>query len=137
MRMDAKKSKVAASAFPARTTVLVRFLTPLVTVLLGAGVVLFGLVVLGRSARDRLVESERYTIAFSAIECLPPPPNQERSAFLNEVQYLAGLPGQVRLLDDGLVRRLAEAFLKHPWVERVERVTRTTQHVRVWLVYRT
>ncbi len=134
--MEAKKSKNVATRTPALAEPVVRFLTPLVTVLLGAGLVLFALVALGRFARDRLSESERYTIRFDEIECLPPPPGQDRAAFLGEVQYLAELPEQIRLLDDDLVRRLAGAFLRHPWVERVERVSRGPRQVRVWLTYR-
>lgn len=133
--MDAKKARTVTPV-PPRTAV-VRFLLPLVWVLLGAGLFLLGLVVLGRFAREQLAESERYTILFTEIECLPPPPGLAPSAFLSEVQYLAALPDHVRLLDDDLARQIVGAFLRHPWVERVERVTPRPRQLQVWLVYRT
>ena len=96
-----------------------------------------GLASLGRMTRDRVREGGRYTLAFTDIDC-PPPPGLERTVFLAEVQYLAGLPDRLGLLDEGLPRRLAAAFALHPWVETVERVeVGGPRRVSVRLTYRT
>jgi hypothetical protein len=83
---------------------------------------LLGVAALGRAARQQLRGHERYTVAFAAIDC-EPPPGQDRADFLDEVQYLGGLPDQLSLLEPGLGPRLAVAFALHPRVESVERVT--------------
>src|SRR5207247_10015721 len=50
----------------------------------------------------------------------------------------AGRPDRLRLLDEDLPARLAEAFARHPWVEQVERVTVVPpRQLEVHLVYRT
>ena len=96
---------------------LIRRLTPLVLVALFIG----GLVVVGRAARDHLRQQDRYQLAFREIDCVPPP-GVAKKDFLDEVQYLAGLSDRVQLLDDRLSATLGEAFARHPWVEKVERV---------------
>src|SRR5205085_1645284 len=66
------------------------------------------------------------------------PRTEEPGAFLGEVQYLGGLPERLALLDDDLPGRLAEAFARHPWVEKVERVEVVPPgRVRARLTYRT
>jgi hypothetical protein len=113
-------------------TFLVRLLVPPLLSLL----LLAGLLLLGRLARDDLRSQERYTAAFADIECAPPP-EVERAEFLGEVQYLANLPDRLSLLDETLTARLAEAFARHPWAERVERVeVMAPRRMRVRLVYR-
>ena len=103
-----------------------------------AGLALFlgGLLALGHFAQEQLRDRGRYTAAFADIDCTPPPP-LARTAFLDEVQYLARLSGRLHLLDGDLPRRLAEGFAKHPWVARVEQVEVTpTGRVTVRLAYR-
>jgi hypothetical protein len=101
-----------------------------------AALLLFGLIALGQVALDHLRDHERYTIPFAEIDCAPPS-HQEREDFLGEVRYLSGFPNWVRLLEDGLPARLAEAFARHPWVEKVERVeVIPPRQVRVRLTYR-
>jgi len=111
---------------------LVRGLTPILAV----GLFLFGLLTLGKAALDQVRGRERYTIAFADIDC-PPPPGQERTDFLGEVQYLGGLPARLHVLDPDLKQGLAGAFARHPWVDKVERVELGSQKVQVQLVYRT
>jgi hypothetical protein len=89
--------------------------------LAAAALLLAGLVVLGRQALAQLYSHERYLFPFADIGCQPPP-HLKRPQFLDEVQYVSGVPDTLHLLDEDLPRRLAEAFAKHPWVERVERV---------------
>jgi hypothetical protein len=103
------------------------------------GVALFlgGLLAIGHWARERLRGQERYLIRFTDLDCMPPP-NQDRDDFLGEVRYLAEMPSQLHLLDDTLTARLAAAFARHPWVEKVERVEIVPpRQVRVTVVYRT
>ena len=54
------------------------------------------------------------------------------------MQFFAGMPDAVCVLDDGLPARLSAAFAKHPWVARVEAVEVVApRRVRVRLTYRT
>jgi hypothetical protein len=103
----------------------------------GLGLFLFGLVWLGKWTLGQIRGQDRYTFAFKDIECTPPP-GLERNEFLDEVQYVAGLPDRLRLLEKDLSQQLAEAFARHPWVEKVEQVTvEPSRLVRVRLQYRT
>jgi len=108
-------------------------LVPLVAV----AVVLLGLIALGKAARDQLRQHERYTITFGDIDC-PAPPGVGRDDFLCEVQYLAQLPDRLPALDEGTPARLAAAFARHPWVEKVEEVRIIPpDRARVRLMFRT
>jgi hypothetical protein len=108
-----------------------------VLLLLAVGTVLAGVILLGWLAREDLSDRDRYTIAFTDIECVPPP-GQTRAEFLDEVQYLGRLPARLRLLEESLVGQLRECFARHPWVESVAAVeVAPPRHVRVKLVYRT
>jgi hypothetical protein len=119
-------------AWVMRKSLLQALLPPLIAVLFLAVVIL-----LGKAAHEALRGGDRASIAFADIDC-PPPPGQERADFLGEVQYLGGLPERVNVLDDGLAERLAGAFAKHPWVEKVQRVqVMPPKKVRVQVVYRT
>lgn len=95
------------------------------------------LVWVSHATRQGILFSERYTVPFTGIDCAAPP-QQDHTVFLAEVQYLSDLPDRLPLLDDGLPRRLADAFAKHPWVAKVERVEITPQRqIHVALVFRT
>jgi hypothetical protein len=95
-----------------------------------------GLLALAHFAQEQLRDRDRYTAAFADIDCTPPPP-LARTAFLDEVQYLARLSGRLHLLDGDLPRRLAAGFAKHPWVAKVEQVEVTPAgRVAVRLAYR-
>jgi hypothetical protein len=104
--------------------------------LLGLGLFVAGLLVLGEYAQEQLRDRDRYTLPFTDIECLPEPPWTSRGDFLDQVQYLARLPGRLRFLDADLPRQLAEGFAQHAWVRKVERVEVTSRQVRVRLLYR-
>jgi hypothetical protein len=112
------------------------WLLPVGAAVLGGGLVLTGLLVAGWLTREAIRHQERFTVAFLDIAC-EPPPGLERTAFLSEVQYHANLPDRLELLDDTLSRHLAEAFLRHPWVEQVEQVRITPpSRIEARLVYR-
>ena len=105
----------------------------LVLPMLAAACVLFGVAILGRWAREGMRDD--YQLPFTSIHCVPAP-GLEQKDLLAEVQYLAGFPDQVRLLDDGLARQLQEAFDKHPWVLGVNDVIITSRRIEVRLRYR-
>lgn len=105
-------------------------------VLAGAGLFVLSLTLLRQSLGPRLRFEPRYGLAFSDLTCQPPPP-LKADVFLAEVQYLSGLPDRLSVLDPDLPRRLAGAFARHPWVERVERVELAApRRASVRLVYR-
>jgi hypothetical protein len=110
---------------------LLKALIPLLAVAMFLG----GLLLLGNYTRDWLQQQDRATFPVTSINC-PAPPGQRAGDFLTEVQYLAGLPERINLLDEALPEHLYEAFGKHPWVEKVDRVEVTSQGVRVRLQYR-
>jgi len=104
---------------------------------LGAALLVLGLAALAGPALEGLRGRERYFISFTDIECQPPG-GVSREDFLQDVQYIAGLPdAPLDVLDDGLAARLEAAFQRHPWVERVRRVEVGPRRVRVSLSYRT
>jgi hypothetical protein len=118
---------------------IVEVLTPVLCAVL----VFFGLLGLGRWARARLAAQTTSTVAFADFDCQPPP-GQSREAFLGEVQYLGGLPDRLPALDSDLAGQLAAAFARHPWVAEVRRVEVSRQserparrwRTRVQLIYR-
>ncbi len=113
-----------------------RWLLPLRVVILGGGLVLAGLLLTGRLTREAIRHQERFTVNLMDIVC-DPPPGLKRREFLSEVQYHGNLPARLELLDETLSQRLAEAFLRHPWVEQVEQVQITPPgRIEVRLTYR-
>jgi hypothetical protein len=134
---EAPRKKADQAKHSALRSLLMPYLFPVLLPLLGLGLFLFGVFLVGRLTRAQIRDQDRYAVAFASIHCYPPPP-QERTEFLAEVQYLAGMPDRLRLLDDDLTARLAEAFARHPWVEQVQRVTIVPpRQLDVQLVYRT
>jgi hypothetical protein len=98
--------------------------------------VLGGIIWLGRQALDQLHAQGGHKIRLTDIQC-DPPFGMNRGDFLDEIQYLSGLPAELNLQEDGLPRRLADAFAQHPWVATVEGVqVLPTGVVRVQLKHR-
>jgi hypothetical protein len=113
-----------------------RWLVQLALPLVAGAAVLAGLLWLGRLARERLRDREAHVIYFTDIEC-DPPPGLSRREFLDEVQYLAGLPDRLNLLEPDTNARIADGLAQHPWVRRVRRVEQLPPHrVHVDLEYR-
>jgi hypothetical protein len=103
----------------------------------GACALIFGLVLLKNLSREGVRDQDRFTIAFADIVCEPPPESMDSNTFLAEVQYISGYPDRLALLEENLPSRLAAAFARHPWVERVEQVEILPERrVHVKLVYR-
>jgi hypothetical protein len=101
-----------------------------------AGLTIAGVIAVGNAARDSLGRHDRYLLAFRDIEC-DAPPGQDRTAFLDEVQYYGQLPDKVNVLDPTLPDRLRAAFERHGRVQRVTRVhVLAPRRVQVELVFR-
>jgi hypothetical protein len=100
-----------------------KWLLQLVLPLAGGASLLAGLLYLAERARQDLHDRGSHTLTFGDVECTPPP-GLTRQEFLEEVQYLAGLPDRLDLLADDTTARLEQGLAAHPWVERVVRVER-------------
>jgi hypothetical protein len=88
-----------------------------------AGLLLLaGLIAAGRWAGAALRAHPSYTVPFESINCASPD-GLSREEFLAEVQFIAGEPDRVNLLDEALPGRLAASLAKHPWVAEVKGVT--------------
>jgi hypothetical protein len=97
---------------------------------------LAGVIGLGQWGLEQIRGKERYAVSFASIDCTPPP-GLTRAEFLDEVQYLSRLPDRFGFLDEDVIRVLSTAFVKHPWVERVDGVLlQPPRQVRVNLTIR-
>jgi len=102
----------------------------LLITLLGLATFLLAILWVGQWTREHIM------VAFADIDC-DPPSNQSRTEFLAEVQYLGSLPDHLRLHDDNLASRLAEAFALHPEVDKVQEVKIVPpRRIQVRLIFR-
>jgi hypothetical protein len=86
--------------------------------------------------RDRVAAQDDYYLGAAQVDLTPLPP-WIRSNVKAEVLRDASLDRPLSILDDGLVRRIYEAFPLHPWIARVERVSkRYPARVIVEVAYR-
>jgi hypothetical protein len=112
----------------------------IVKLLVGAALVVgfvAGLIVAGRWGLERIRGQDRYRISLAELDC-PIPPGLSKSEFVDEVQYLARLPAELKLLDDNLPDLLRAAFAKHAWVEAVDKIEiEPPRQVTVRLRFRT
>jgi hypothetical protein len=88
---------------------------------LAVGLVLFGIVALGRAAKADLPQSPEQVVQFLRLEPNAPA-GLARDAFLREVQYVGDLPDGLDRADESTLPSLRTAFERHPWVEGVERL---------------
>ena len=84
-----------------------------------------GVVALGRYLGPKVGDAGDRAVAFTDIEC-DPPPGMTRPAFLGEAQYLAGLPDRLPASAPETRQRIFDALALHPWVLRVRRVEFST-----------
>ena len=87
--------------------------------------------------REHVAIRDDYRLTAADISITPPPP-WIRADVKTQVIRDAGLTdAPLSILDDALVERLYRAFALHPWVAKVERVSKShPAHVDVQLVYR-
>jgi hypothetical protein len=74
-------------------------------------------------ARNDLAGRGDHTLSFLDLDC-DPPAGLSRREFLEETQYLTGLPDQLDLRAADTLPRLEQALATHPWVKRVRQVRR-------------
>ncbi len=86
--------------------------------------------------RQHVAAQPEYQLDPLEIGVTPPPP-WVHADVRDQVVRSAGLGSGLSILDDGLVERVYQAFSLHPWVAKVEQVSkRLPAHVEVSLVYR-
>ena len=106
--------------------------------LVAAGRSLVALIALGKVAHDRLRQNERYTLAFSRHRLLRTRPGWDTPSSWPRCSTSAACPTASPRLDDDTPARLADAFGRHPWVEKVEEVRMLPpDRAQVRLVFRT
>jgi len=91
-----------------------------VAVVLAGGLVV-ALAWFGRHAGHAVAPDPRYTVRIADLDCATPP-NTDRTTFLTEVRYIAGLPETIQSVDPTMPGRLKQAFVQHPWVREVTSV---------------
>jgi hypothetical protein len=100
-----------------------------------AAFLLMGLRLWRRVERDVLLRPQ-YALAPHQIQITPPPP-WIRADIKAEALGRGSLDAPLSIIDERLAERLAKVFLLHPWVARVENVTKHyPSRVIVELVYR-
>jgi hypothetical protein len=77
-----------------------------------------------------------YRIAPEQVEVTPQPAWIPQSDVRAEVLRSPALDGALSITDDDLAERIHNAFVRHSWVAKVERVTKQYGTVKVELVYR-
>lgn len=86
--------------------------------------------------RPVVVSSGQYMLTVGNLH-VTPPPEWIRADVKTEVVRQSGLDGQLSILDDDLLPRIAAAFEFHPWVEKVSQVRKQSgPRVDVRVVYR-
>ena len=84
--------------------------------------------------KDRILAN--YRLDPAQVEITQQPPWIQQSDVRAEVFRNPTLDGPLSLMDDDLADRIANAFARHPWVERVQQVIKKPGSVKVDLVYR-
>lgn len=83
-----------------------------------------------------LSKRDEYRITAADVQ-VTPPPRWVPENFVSQALESGGLPREMSLLDDTLVRRVAESFRRHPWVADVVLVKKSAADgVAVELKYR-
>jgi hypothetical protein len=112
------------------------FLRPAVLLIAVGGISLYIAGPVAWSWLPDLTRRKEYRLNADDIRFSDPPAWVPRT-FLRDVFREGGLPEELSLLDDGLVDKIAAAFQKDAWVDRVVSVRKDfTQHITVVLQYR-
>jgi len=82
-----------------------------------------------------LSQREEYQIETKDLSLIPAPPHYVPIDIVDQVIKRSQLPEKVSLLDQGLVLKIADAFQKHPWVQKVVSVQKTNT-VEVAVLFR-
>ncbi len=101
-----------------------------------AGICAYGWNMLWEQVREHVAAASDYQLDPETIE-ITPPPEWIHANLRAEVIRDASLDGSLSVLDPELTVRIARAFGLHPWVAKVERVSkRYPAAVQVDLIYR-
>lgn len=82
-----------------------------------------------------LSQRDEYQIETKNISLIPAPPHYVPIDLVDQVIKRSSLPEKMSLLDQGLVLKIADAFQKHPWVQKVVSVQKTNT-VEVEVLFR-
>lgn len=88
-----------------------------------------------KSQLPDLSQRDEYQIETKNIALIPAPPHYVPIDLVDQVIKRSSLPEKVSLLDQGLVLKIADAFQKHPWVQKVVSVQKTNT-VEVEVLFR-
>lgn len=136
----AKKRKETTSAAARIRVMLSWLLGPGRTVLLVAvvaAVIVGGFSLVWIKLGDRILGTPEYRLGPQQVEIVPPPPDWIRCDLCAEVFRDPTLDASLSILNDDLCERIALAFERHPWVEKVDKVSKHhPAFVRVELKYR-
>jgi len=86
--------------------------------LLAAALLVAGLVAFARWSRGWLRSGSVADVAFADLDCAAPP-GMTREKFLEEAQFLVGLPDEIDALDPEASGSVRAALVAHPWVKAV------------------
>ena len=130
--LDEKPPK-AAGGLPGLLRGNIRWIIGLVVI---GGACSYGWKLLWEQVRDHVVSSPDYQLDPAAIE-ITPLPAWIHADLKAEVIRDASLDGSISTLDPELTIRIARAFQLHPWVAKVDRVSKVyPAAVKVELIYR-
>lgn len=138
--MSAAKRKRHSASHPSGPARLISFLRgpgrPIVLIALLVALLAGGWCLVWPKVRGHALRSGEYVIGPQQVE-ITPPPKWIHSDVRSEVFHNTSLEGSLSILDDDLVERIGNAFSLHPWVARVQRVTKHyPARVKVELLYR-
>lgn len=83
----------------------------------------------------KIADSPEYRLTVEQVEITPPPP-WIHTDIRGEVLRSPALDGPLSIMDDTLTKRIATAFAAHPWVAKVQKVSKSYSAVKVELAYR-
>jgi hypothetical protein len=138
--MAATKKRQSASPLAARLRTLLSWLfgparTAVVLILL-VGLFVGGAFFAWTNLKGRILAAPEYQIGPEQVEVTPQPPWIPQSDVRAEVLHTPMLDGRLSIMEDDLVKRIADAFARHPWVAKVGQVSKGRGWVKVVLVYR-
>jgi hypothetical protein len=129
-RDGARGSRVGRALRSVRGRVtLIAWTIALAAIAIGAGLI-------WNHVREHVATRDDYRLTARDISITPPPPWIRADVKAEAVHNgLSGAP--LSILDEGLVERIHSVFSLHPWVAKVERVTKShPAHVEVEIIYR-
>ena len=108
----------------------------LVVVVLLVGLFIGGACWAWNHFQGRILAAREYQIGPEQVEVTPQPAWIPQSDVRAEVLRSPMLDGRLSIVDDDVVKRIADAFARHPWVAKVGSVSKKYGVVKVELVYR-